>query len=102
MNRFAAGAVCSALFLGACASSDAFTKANTSAAIAQRDADQCWQQAEKKEVPSAKANENATMAFIVAGAVGMGINYVANEDAYRGKVRDACMAKRGYSRAKSS
>ena len=42
------------------------------------------------------------MAFVVAGAVGMGINYVANEDAYHGKLRDQCMAKRGYSRAKSS
>ena len=34
------------------------------------------------------------MAFILAGAIGMGVNYVANEDAYRGKLRDQCMAKR--------
>jgi hypothetical protein len=42
------------------------------------------------------------MAFILAGAIGMGVNYVANEDAYRGKLRDQCMAKRGYGRAKSN
>ena len=102
MNRFAVGAVCGALILQGCASSDTFSKSNTSAAIAQRDAEQCWQQAEKQGIPSEKANENGTMAFVLAGAIGMGVNYVANEDAYRGKLRDQCMAKRGYGRAKSN
>ena len=102
MNKFAVGAVCGALVLQGCASSDTFSKANTSAAIAQRDAEQCWQQAEKQGIPSEKANENGTMAFVLAGAIGMGVNYAANEDAYRGKLRDQCMAKRGYGRAKSN
>lgn len=45
----------------------------------------------RKGLPAEKVNGNAV---IVAGAVGEGVNDVA-------KVRDACMAKRGYSRAKS-
>ena len=102
MNKFVVGAVCGALILQGCTSSDTFSKANTSSAVAQRDAEQCWQQAEKRGVPSEKSSENATAAFIVGGLVGMGINYAANEDAYRGKLRDQCMAKKGYGRAKSS
>ena len=102
MNKCVVGALCGALILQGCAYSDTFSKANASAAVAERDAEQCWQQAGKQEVPTEKANENGTAAFILGGLVGMGINNAANEDAYRGKLRDQCMAKRGYSRAKSS
>ena len=45
----------------------------------------------RKGLPAEKVNGNAVIA---AGAVGEGVNDVA-------QVRDACMAKRGYSRAKS-
>ena len=48
-----------------------------------------------------KPTRMRTAAFIVGGLVGMGINYAANEDAHRGKLRDQCMAKQGYGRAKS-
>ncbi len=101
MNKFVLAAVCGAVVLQGCAASDTFSKANTSSKTAERDAEQCWQQAEKKPVPSDKANENIVMAYIVGGAVGMGVNYLANEDAHRGKIRDQCMAKRGYNRAKT-
>jgi hypothetical protein len=99
MKKFAVSAVCGALFLQACAYSETFSKANTSAAVAQRDAEQCWELAGKQEIPSEKANENAIGAFVLGGLVGMGANYMANEDAYRGKLRDQCMAKRGYAKS---
>jgi hypothetical protein len=101
VNKFGLGAIFGALILQGCAASDTFSKVNTSSKTAERAAEECWRQAEKKAVPSDKANENIVVAYIVGGAVGMGVNYLANEDAYRGKIRDQCMAKRGYSRAKS-
>ena len=101
MTKLAVSAICGALILQGCAYSETFSRANTSAEVAQRDAEQCWEQAGKREIPSEKANENAIGAFVLGGLVGMGVNYAANEDAYRGKLRDQCMAKRGYSRAKS-
>lgn len=99
--------VCAAsgtLLLQGCASSEGttFTRSNASDAVAQRDAAQCWQQAEKKGVPEDKAAENTAAAFIIGGLVGVGVNRAANEDAYKGSLRDRCMAKRGYAKAKSS
>jgi uncharacterized protein YceK len=94
---FAVGCV---LLLQGCASSATFSKPNTALSVAERDAEQCWQQAQRTSVPEEKASENLTGAFIVGGLVGVGINRSANEDAYRGHLRDQCMAKRGY--AKSS
>jgi outer membrane lipoprotein SlyB len=91
-------AVGCALLLQGCASSESasFTKHSVSAAVAQRDAEQCWQDAQRRKVPEDKASENTTTAFVVGGLVGVAINRSANEDAYRGRVRDECMAKRGY------
>jgi hypothetical protein len=94
---FAVGCV---LLLQGCASNATFSKPNTASSVAERDAEQCWQQAQRTSVPEEKASENLTGAFIVGGLVGVGINGSANEDAYRGHLRDQCMAKRGY--AKSS
>jgi hypothetical protein len=95
---FVAAAVGCALLLQGCASSESasFTKHSVSAVVAQRDAEQCWQEAQRRKVPEDKAAENTTTAFVVAGLVGVAVNRSANEDAYRGRVRDECMAKRGY------
>ena len=88
-----------ALLLQGCASSATFSKPNTALSVAERDAEQCWQQAQRTSVPEQKASENLTGAFIVGGLVGVGINRAANEDDYRGRLRDQCMAKRGYARS---
>lgn len=93
-----------ALMLQGCASSETanFTKSNISAAVTQRDAEQCSQQAQSKGVPEDKSSENTAAAFIVGGLVGVSVNRAANEDAYRASLRDRCMAKRGYAKAKST
>ena len=62
----------------------------------------CWQQAQKKQVPDDKAAENAVGAFIIGGMVGVAVSQAANEDAYRGSLRDQCMAKKGYTKAKAT
>ena len=98
VKRFVTIAVGCALMLQGCASSESatFSKHGVSAAIVQRDAEQCWQQAQRKGVPEEVANEKIGGAFAVAGLVGVMANRSANQDAYTGRLRDECMAKRGY------
>jgi hypothetical protein len=86
------------LVLQGCSSSESatFTKPGVSAAVAQRDADQCWRQAQSKGVPEEVANEKIGGAYAVGGLVGVMANRAANQDAYTGRLRDECMAKRGY------
>ena len=92
------------LMLQGCVSSESatFTKSNVAPAVAQRDSEMCWQQAQKKQVPDDKAAENAVGAFIIGGMVGVAVSQAANEDAYRGSLRDQCMAKKGYTKAKAT
>jgi len=98
VKRFVTIAVGCVLILQGCASSESatFSKHGVSAALAQRDAEQCWQQAQRKGVPEEKASENTVGAFVVGGLVGVAANRSANQDAYTGRLRDECMAKRGY------
>lgn len=92
------------MMLQGCASSgeDSFAKSNVSPGLAQRDAQQCWEQAQKKEVPERAANENGTAAVLIGGLVGLAVNQTANEHAYRTSLRDQCMARRGYTKQKTT
>lgn len=88
---------CVLVVLQGCSSESAtFSKHGVSSAISQRDADQCWQQAQRKGVPEEVANEKIGAAFAIGGLAGVMVNRAANQDAYAGRRRDECMAKRGY------
>lgn len=98
MKKLLAIAVGCVLVLQGCASSEsaAFSKHGVSPAVAQRDAEQCRRDARRKGVPEEAANEKIGGAFAVGGLVGVMANRSANQDAYTGRLRDECMARRGY------
>ena len=98
MKRLVAIPVGCVLLLQGCASSESasFSKQGVSAPVVRRDAEQCWREAQSKGVPEEAANEKIGGAFAVAGLVGVMANRSANQDAYTGRLRDECMAKRGY------
>lgn len=87
-----------------CASSEpaSFTKSRVSPDVAQRDSELCWQQAQTKQMPDDKAAENNLGAFIIGGMVGVAVSQAANDQAYRASLRDQCMAKKGYAKAKAT
>ena len=87
-----------------CASSEpaSFTKSHGSPAVAQRDSELCWQQAQTKQMPDDKAAENNLGAFIIGGMVGVAVSQAANDQAYKASLRDQCMARKGYAKAKAT
>lgn len=53
-------------------------------------------------MPDDKAAENNLGAFIIGGMVGVAVSQAANDQAYRASLRDQCMAKKGYAKAKAT
>lgn len=83
-----------------------FRKKGASAAVQKRDSAQCWKIAQKTKLTEEQATQNVVTAYLVGGVIGVLIasseNEQANKDpksAFRRRVHDECMAKRGYEKA---
>jgi hypothetical protein len=83
-----------------------FTRKRTSQATLKQDSAQCWRLAQRAKLTDEQATQNLATGYLVGGIIGVLVTASENEDAnknpksaFRRRVHDACMEKRGYKRA---
>lgn len=84
----------------------AFAKKGASRSVHKQDSARCWRLAQKARLTEEQATQNVVTAYLIGGIVGVLVASSENEDAnknpkstFRRQVHDACMARRGYSKA---
>jgi hypothetical protein len=107
MAKLAAAAMAAALLCGQAAAQDAeFARKGASRAVQSLDSARCWRVAQKARLTEEQATQDLVGAYLVGGIVGVLIVSSANEEAnkdpksaFRRRVHDDCMVKRGYHKA---
>jgi hypothetical protein len=98
--------VVAALLAAGCAGEKVFEKSGTSAALLDRDSQNCWKQAQAVNITEDQKNASAVGALIGGGPVALVTSIIVNsaeesdpKNGVRRQAHDACMAKRGYKTA---
>jgi hypothetical protein len=107
MARLPAAAAAVALLCSQAVGQDAeFSRKGTSRAVQSSDSARCWRAAQKARLTEEQATQDLVGAYLVGGIVGVLIVSSANEEAnkdpksaFRRRVHDDCMIKRGYRKA---